>query len=60
MTNFRPLERLQQRLRQRQATGFDHDAIELIGLLKHRFHRREEVVLDRAAEATIGQFNNGW
>jgi len=60
MTNFRPLERLQQRLRQRQATGFNHDAIELIGLLKHRFHRGEEVVLNGATKATIGQFNNGW
>jgi len=29
-------------------------------LLKHRFHRGEEVVLNGATKATIGQFNNGW
>jgi hypothetical protein len=60
MTNFRPLEGLQQGLGQCQPTGLNHNPIELIGLLKHRFHRGKKVVLNGATEAAIGQFHDGW
>ena len=58
VANLRPLKGLQQWLRQGETTGFDDDAIELIGALQHALHRGKEIVLHRAAQATISQFDN--
>ena len=58
VTDLWPLKGLQQWLRQGQTTGFDDDAVELIGALQHALHRGKEIVLDRAAQATIRQFDN--
>ena len=51
--NGRPVQGLQQRTRQRQTTGLHHDSIQLIRPLQQLFHRRQEVVLHRAAQAAV-------
>ena len=54
----RPVERLQERLWQRQARGFDQD---MIGARFHRQQRldsRHEVIGHGAADAAIGQFDD--
>ena len=56
--DLRPVERLNQRLRQSQTAGFDDDAIELIRSLKQEFHGGQELVLHGAAKTAIGQLNN--
>ena len=53
----RPVKGLQQRARQSQTTGFNHDAVQLIGTLQQLFHRRQEIILNRAAEAAVVEFN---
>ena len=53
----RPVEGLQQRARQSQTAGFNHDAVQLIGTLQQLFHRRQEIILNRAAEAAVVEFN---
>ena len=53
----RPVECLQQRARQSQTAGLDHDAVQLIGTLQQLFHRRQEIILNRAAEAAVVEFN---
>ena len=49
----RPVQGLQQRLWQSQATGLHHDAVELISPFQQTLDRGQEVVLHRAAEAAV-------
>ena len=56
-TDVRPLEGLHQGLGQRQTAGFHHDAVEAIGGRQQFLHRRQEIVLNGAAEAAVGEFH---
>ena len=52
-----PAEGIDQRSRQRQAAGFHHDPIQLVGVQQQFLQGGQEVVLDGAAEATVGQLH---
>ena len=52
-----PAEGGHQRLRQGQAAGFHHDAVELVGPLQQAGDRGQKLILHRAAEAAVGQFD---
>ncbi len=54
----RPLERLDQRLGQRQAGGLDQDVVDLRRARQDLVERRHEIVGDGAADAAIGQFDD--
>ena len=56
--DLRPVERLQQRLRQRQARGLDQDVIGPHLARQQRLDGRDEVVGHRAADAAIGQLDD--
>ena len=49
----RPLQGLQQRTRQSKATCLHNDAVQVIRPLQQPLHRRQEVVLHRAAETSV-------
>ena len=53
----RPAEGRHQGLGQRQATRFHHDAVELVGAFQQPLHGGDEVVLNGAAEAAVGQLH---
>ena len=53
----RPIQGLEQRPRQSKTACFDDDPIQLIRPFQQRLHRRQEVVLNRATEATVVQLN---
>ena len=53
----RPLESLEQGTGKSQATGFNDNAIKLIGSFQKRFHRWQEIVLNGAAEAAVIEFH---
>ena len=57
-TDFRPVEGLDQGLRQRQARGLDYDVIGRIGPVEQRLHGRDEVVGHGAADAAVGQLHD--
>jgi len=52
-----PLKRGHQGLGEGQAAGFHHQAIQLVSPFQQTLHRRQERVLNRATEATVGQFH---
>ena len=54
----RPLERLHQRLRQRQPARLDHDVIDPRLQRQDPVQRRHEVVRHRAADAAVGQLDD--
>src|SRR5262245_49008669 len=54
----RPVKGLDQRLRQCQARRLDHDMLDQGFSRQDRIQRGYEVVGDRAAEATVGQFDD--
>ncbi len=54
----RPVEGLDQRLRQGEAAGLDQDVVGRRGAGEQRIHGGDEVVGDRAAEAAIGQLDD--
>ena len=56
--NLGPAEGLHQGHGQGEATGFDDDSIELVSALQQLLHDRQKLVLDGAAEATVGQLND--
>ena len=56
-TNLWPGKGRNQRFRQGEATGFDDDAVELVGPLQQPLHRGQEIILNGAAQAPIGQLN---
>ena len=51
------MERLHQRLRQREAGGFDDDVLDAVAR-QNGVERRHEFVGDRAAQAAVGQFDD--
>ena len=53
----RPMERLHQRLRQRQARRFDDNVLDAVSG-KNRIERGHEFVGDGAAQTAIGQFDD--
>ena len=53
----RPMERLHQRLRQRQAGGLDDDVLDAFAR-QNGVERRHELVGDGAAQAAIGEFDD--
>ena len=53
VSDLRPIKGLQQRPGQRQTTGLDNDAVQLISPFQQALHRRKEVVLHGAAEAAV-------
>ena len=54
-TNLWPGKGRNQRFRQGEATGFHDDAVELVGPLQQPLHRGQEIILNGAAQAPIGQ-----
>ena len=56
--HVRPGEGLDQRLRQRQARGLDHDVVGQGIARQDLLHRRQEVVGDRAADAAVGELDH--
>ncbi len=56
--HFGPVERLQQRLGQREAGGFDDDVVEPVGALQQLLDRGQEIVRHRAADAAVGEFDD--
>jgi hypothetical protein len=54
----RPVKRLDQRLRQRQAGRLDHDMLDRGFSRQDRVQGRHEVVRNCAAEAAVGQFDD--
>ena len=54
----RPVECLQQWLRQRQPGGLDHDGIQRTVARQQFVHGRDEIVGDGAADAAIGEFDD--
>ena len=54
----RPVEGVDQRLRQGEAGGLDDDVVKLAVARQQLFHRRDEVVGDGAADAAIGQLDD--
>tara|TARA_B100001121_G_scaffold264612_1_gene246133 strand:- start:2675 stop:3265 length:591 start_codon:yes stop_codon:yes gene_type:complete len=48
-----PFKSLQQRPGQSEAAGLNDDAIQLLGTLEQCLHRREEIVLHRAAQTAV-------
>ena len=55
---LRPVEGLDERLRQREAGGLDDDVIRLRLPRHQRRHRGGEFVGDRAADAAVGEFDD--
>ena len=53
-----PTKGLHQGHRQGQATGFHHDAVELISSLQQGLHRGQKFILHGAAKATIGELHH--
>ena len=53
-----PVERLNQRLGQGQAAGFDDDMIDGVAFFDQFFHHRYELFLDRAADTAVGQLED--
>jgi hypothetical protein len=53
----RPVERLHQRLRQREAGGFDDDVLDA-AFGENGIERRHELVGDRAAQAAVGELDD--
>ena len=56
--NLRPLKGLHQGNREGEATGLDHDAVELIGTVQQRLHGGQEFILHGATETAVGQFHH--
>jgi hypothetical protein len=56
-SNLWPSEGSNQRFREGEATGFDDDAVELVCPLQQPLHRGKEIILNGAAQATIGQLD---
>ena len=56
--DLRPVEGIDKRLRQRKPGSLDDDMVGPAITLQKRFHGRHEVVGHRAANATIGQFDD--
>ncbi|NYH17104.1 hypothetical protein GGD41_004332 [Paraburkholderia bryophila] len=54
--DLRPVERLHERLGQREAGGFDQHVIDLAAAFHELLHHREEFFLHRAAQAAVRQF----
>ena len=54
----RPVERLHQRLGQREAGGLDHDVLDRRPQRQNRVERRHELVRHRAAQAAIGELDD--
>ena len=54
----RPVERLHQRFRQRQARRLDDDVLGRIGEAEQALERGDEVVGDGAADAAVGEFDD--
>ncbi len=54
----RPIEGFDERLRQREAGGFDHDVIGRDRQREQGLDRRDEIIGDRAAEAAVGQLDD--
>ena len=54
-----PVESLDQRLGQREARGLDNDMVRSASAPGQRFDGRQEVVGNGAAEAAIGEFDDG-
>ena len=54
----RPVERLDQRLRQREPGGLDDDVVGTLLMRQQRLDRRHEIVGDGATQATIGEFDD--
>ena len=55
---LRPVERLDQRLRQREPGGLDDDVVGLRLAREQRLDRRREIVGDGAADAAIGKLDD--
>ena len=55
--HLRPVEGFEQRLRQSEAGGLDHDMVEPVGALQQLLDRGQEIVGDRAADAAVGEFD---
>ena len=56
--DIRPVKRLQQRLGQGKAGGFDQNMIRLRVKGHQRFNRRNKIICHRTADTAIGQFHN--
>src|SRR4029079_12853067 len=56
--DFRPVERLHQRLREGQSRSFDDDMFWMSVAVDELAHRRDEIFRDRAANAAIGKFDD--
>ena len=54
----RPVEGLDQRLRQSEARSFDQDMLRRVFAVQQLFERRHEIIRHRAADAAIGQFHD--
>jgi hypothetical protein len=54
----RPVERLDERLRQRQPRGFDDDVIRPVRQRQQRLDRGDEIIGDGAAEAAVGELDD--
>ena len=56
--DLRPLEGLNQGQGQGQAARLHHDAVQLVSPLQQGLHGGQELILDGAAEATVGQLHH--
>ena len=54
----RPVEGVDERLRQGKAGGFDNDVIWQLVTIEQLFHRWDEIVGNGAADAAIGEFDD--
>ena len=57
--NVGPLKSLHQGHRQGQATGLHDDAVQLVGPLQQLLHGGQELILNSATEAAVGQLHHG-
>ena len=53
-----PVEGAYQRLGQGQTRGFNNDVIKALGAVQKLFHRWHKIISYRAADATIGKFDD--
>ncbi len=58
LADCRPVERADQRLRQRKAGCLDDDVVDAPVLVEDRGHRGQEIIGNRAADAAIGEFDD--
>jgi hypothetical protein len=58
LPDARPRERLDKRLRQRQAGRLDDDVVRRLRTVQDLLHRRQEVICDSAADAAIGELDD--